>query len=88
MTSVLCPSAEAIVVESLLAEVAGQVVVVGPQIDRPALAQGVQDERPNVEMFVVHGMGAGLDADANGLRVIPAAAEGGHLDVPPILIKR
>ena len=54
---------QAIVVVSLAAEIAGQVIVVGPQIDGPPLAQGFEHEGPDVEVLVIEGVRAGLDAD-------------------------
>ena len=58
--------------------VTGQIVIVRPQIDRPADARLIHDERPEIEMAVVRPSGAGLESQEQRLRVIPCTARQEH----------
>src|SRR5207245_7517426 len=51
-----------IVAESILAEISRQVVIVGPQINRPALAQRVKDKCAQIQMRMIGFVVAAFEA--------------------------
>ena len=76
---VLAAGPNPLVGEALGAEVAGQIVVVRPQVDGPALAERVQDERPKIEVAVIGGVVTALKADVDRVLVVPGGAEEGEV---------
>jgi hypothetical protein len=59
----------------LQVEVAGEIVVVGPEVDSPANAVGIEDEGAEIEVGVVDVVVAGLESDKEGAGIVPRAAE-------------
>ncbi len=74
--------AQAVVTPAILAEVARQVVFVASQVERPALALVVKDERPQVEVAVIGLVVSPLETDKERILVVPGGAEERDIDTP------
>src|SRR6516225_11376855 len=66
--------------ETKLTEILRQVVIIGAEIERPALAKRVENERAEVQMAMVRLVVAPLKRQIERVRIVPAAAESCHVD--------
>ncbi len=80
--------AQAVVIPSLLTEVARQVVIVAAEIQGPALTQFVKNEGSQIQMAVIGPVVAPFETDEEGILVVPGGVEERDIDSPEELIKR
>src|SRR5437016_1004747 len=71
--------AHAVVGPALRAEIARKVVVVRSEVEGPANSAGVENERAEIQMAVIDLVVSALDANEDGIGILPGAAHECHL---------